>query len=111
MLFAVATNGGGNQAFCYVHYDALGSGAFWLYDDVAAFSRVDARSVGGKRLIVVAPGGTTYSMIERAIEILTEEVKKLRSCVSSSRMLYWAELRGRTSGSDETRQQTQPGLP
>jgi len=35
MLFAVATNGG-NQAFCYVHYD-VGGGGFWLYDDVAGY--------------------------------------------------------------------------
>jgi hypothetical protein len=35
MLFAVATNGGG-QPFCYVHYDVQGN-KFWLYSDVQGF--------------------------------------------------------------------------
>ena len=35
MLFAVATNGGG-QAYCYVHYDAQGN-RFWLYSDALGF--------------------------------------------------------------------------
>jgi len=35
MLFAVATDGGG-QAFCFVHYDVPGNG-FWLYGDRGFF--------------------------------------------------------------------------
>ena len=35
MLFAVATNGGG-QAYCLIHYDH-GGNALWLYSDVTGF--------------------------------------------------------------------------
>jgi len=35
MLFAVATNGGG-QSYCFVHYDVQGNG-FWLYGDGGFF--------------------------------------------------------------------------
>jgi hypothetical protein len=35
MLFAVATDGGG-QAFCYLHYDVAGN-EFWLYSDVQGY--------------------------------------------------------------------------